>query len=401
MNPFDFDLNKKDLIRRIKAGSSLRLLLFVLTAILLLGQGFAIAANTPADKAPFSECKESPCIPSVLIYSDRDDGDTKVLIVDKRKQTAFLWVKNSQWQKAAQWTCSTGKLSGRKQIEGDMRTPEGIYFVLRKVPGRFLSETYGTRALPLDYPNWSDRIAKRGGSAIWLHGTNKPLKPLDSNGCIVFKNKSIDELSHWILPKRTPVILVDELHWQSQGKAKAKARTVLPIINRWQQALLGGSYQRLKQWYAPKAAPSMDWWNRWCHLRNKNQVEQGSFHGLIKNRLVLDYHDQLIVIFDHYLQYGETEFWSGRVRMYLDTTAYRAHILRTEYLNPQQAEITADKNDPLFHAWERMAKLQFTSTLQKPGGARSPAAKAKSEAEVGYRESETKNTDGRSPRPGF
>ncbi len=339
----------------------------VLAVIFLSGRALTAHGDTAVERNPSFRCPEPSCIPSVLIHSDDDNGRNTILIVDKQRQTAALWTRDSQWRRAGQWPCSTGKKSGRKEIEGDLKTPEGIYFVTRQVSGRYLSETYGTRALPLNYPNWPDRMAGRGGTAIWLHGTNKPLKPQDSNGCIVFSNKSINQLSRWIEPRRTPVILVDTQDWHAQEAAESKARTILPIITRWKRALLGGSYQRLKQWYAPGAAPSMAWWHRWCRLRNKNALARGTYRSLIQNRLAIQYHDQIVVLFDHYLERGQKVFWCGRIKMYLSVAAHRVRILKSTYLDHNGREQATIENDPLFHAWKRMAVVEYSSLKAKKG----------------------------------
>jgi hypothetical protein len=203
-------------------------------------------------------------------------------------------------------------------------------------------------------------MASRGGSAIWLHGTNKALKPLDSNGCIVFKNRSIEAVARWIEPRRTPVILVDALDWHPQRSAEAKARSILPIVSRWRHALMGGSYQRLKQWFAPAAAPSMAWWHSWCRLRNKSALGRGTYDSLIKNRLVVQHDNQIIVLFDHYLQRGPKAFWCGRIRMYVSVAAHRVRILKTTYLDQKQDEQDVSGPDPLFAAWKRMAAVAYS-----------------------------------------
>lgn len=346
---------------------SLRFFLPMLAGTFLLGRALTVHGDASPERTQPFRCKEPPCIPSVLIHSDDEGGRNTILIVDKQRQTASLWTRDNQWQRVGQWPCSTGKRPGRKEIEGDLKTPEGIYFVTRQVPGRYLSGTYGSRALPLDYPNWQDRITSRGGSAIWLHGTNKPLKPLDSNGCIVFKNKSINELSRRIEPRRTPVILVDAQDWQAQGAAESKARTILPIITRWKQALLGGSYQRLKQWYVPGAAPSMAWWHRWCRLRNNSALARGTYHSLIKNRLAIQYHDQIMVLFDHYLKRGQKVFWCGRIKMYLRVAAHRVRILKSTYLDHNGKEDATIADDPLFHAWKRMSVMEYGGLTTQKG----------------------------------
>ena len=353
---------------------TLRFFLPILAATFLLGRALTVFGGTAAERTQPFRCNEPPCIPSVLIHSDDAGGRNSILIVDKQGQTASLWSWDNQWRTLGQWPCSTGKRPGRKEIEGDLKTPEGIYFVTQQVPGRYLSETYGTRALPLDYPNWPDRMAGRGGTSIWLHGTNKSLKPKDSNGCVVFKNKSINQLSRWIEPRRTPVILVDTQDWYAQKAAESKARTILPIITRWKRALLGGSYQRLKQWYVPGAEPSMAWWHRWCRIRNKSALARGTYRSLIQNRLAIQYHDQIVVMFDHYLKRGRKAFWCGRIKMYLSVAAHRVRILKCIYLDHNGKERATIDDDPLFHAWERMAVVEYSSLKTRKGNGALPGA---------------------------
>ena len=273
----------------------------------------------------------------------------------------------------ARWPCSTGKSLGRKQVEGDQKTPEGIYFVTREVSGRFLSKTYGTRALPLDYPNWSDRRNHRSGSAIWLHGTNKRLEPLDSNGCIVFENRVIDALSRRIKVRSTPVILVDRLRWQSQRGAVLKSREILPILYRWQQALMGGSYSKFKRWYTPSAAPTMAWWHRWCRLRNQSVPEPGAYHSVVANEMVLQYKNSLIIVFDHYLRHGKKKIWCGRRKMYLKHEGHRVRIAGEEYIEDALGQKSTTTDDPLFYTWRQITSFEYS--LMAPAGKDCPTIK--------------------------
>jgi murein L,D-transpeptidase YafK len=133
-------------------------------------------------------------------------------------------------------TCITGKRPGDKLEEGDMRTPEGIYFPLywnSKVPAR-----YGIGAFPLNYPNLIDRkILHRNGHGIWIHGTDDPNRPSHStNGCVAMKNDYLKELKKYIKPKRTPVIIVSELSLEPKEKYLSEKESLLSFILRWKKA---------------------------------------------------------------------------------------------------------------------------------------------------------------------
>jgi murein L,D-transpeptidase YafK len=101
---------------------------------------------------------------------------------------------------------------GHKQREGDFRTPEGEYRLVRRNPQSdyFLS-------IQISYPNDHDvararRIGVSPGGAIMIHGLpNAPRKPLDyyvsndwTDGCIAVTNSEMVEI--WLMtPPDTPI----------------------------------------------------------------------------------------------------------------------------------------------------------------------------------------------------
>ena len=109
----------------------------------------------------------------------------------------------------------------------------GVYFFIKKFNKRDLTPIYGTRAFPMDYPNVLDQHAGRSGNAIWLHGTNKPIKPRDSNGCIVLANPHIDALDPYITLNRTPIIVVDTLSYSSVDTLTSTKNAVIQFLLSW------------------------------------------------------------------------------------------------------------------------------------------------------------------------
>lgn len=109
---------------------------------------------------------------------------------------------------------TTGKRRGNKQVEKDLKTPEGIYFLTEFLEDIDLPPKYGLRAIVLDYPNPIDKFQGKTGSGIWIHGTNDPprlAKPYDSRGCVVMLNDDMLVLADLVTLNSTPVIIVKEL----------------------------------------------------------------------------------------------------------------------------------------------------------------------------------------------
>ena len=87
---------------------------------------------------------------------------------------------------------SIGKNGARKEVEGDRRTPLGVYKITQRLPGAGLPDRYGPVAFPVNYPNALDKLRGKTGSGIWLHGMpskNYSRPPLDSDGCVALTNK--------------------------------------------------------------------------------------------------------------------------------------------------------------------------------------------------------------------
>ena len=300
-------------------------------------------------------------IPDVLVYADlgRDEAghtDVAAVVVDKSRQELMAFSYDGKWRFVHAWPCSTGKKRGAKQREGDQKTPEGIYFVTRNVPGRFLSETYGSRALPLDYPNLADRRKHRTGSAIWLHGTNKKLEPRDSNGCVVMRNKDIDRLARMIEVRKTPVIIVDRVKWRDAAVLKEKAQAILDTVDQWHDALGCGSYNQFESWYDKEAAPGMGWWKQWRLRRNHAAMDNGDIRSRMSGRKVFGNTDGYVVLFDHYMNAGRQSVFVGKRLLFMQVRENRVHIIGDTYQWPSGGHHRLSETDPLFTALKKLRK---------------------------------------------
>ena len=117
------------------------------------------------------------------------------ILVEKSERKMYLVSGNKV---AASYDIDLGKEPvGHKQFEGDLKTPEGTYYVDRKNPR---SQFY--LSLGISYPNPQDRAfakarGKSAGGDIFIHGES----PTDEDevtdwtaGCIAVSNEEIKEI---------------------------------------------------------------------------------------------------------------------------------------------------------------------------------------------------------------
>lgn len=159
--------------------------------------------------------------PNLLM--ELDSKQQYAVVVDVSKSRLFLYAKqdDGRMRYMADYYITIGKNGFGKQVQGDKRTPLGVYFAASKI-NQPLPDLYGDGAYPLNYPNEYDRHLNKNGSGIWLHGTptdtySRP--PRASDGCVVLSNPDIKAL-HPILNKgNTPVIIANNFDWLKANEA--------------------------------------------------------------------------------------------------------------------------------------------------------------------------------------
>jgi hypothetical protein len=133
-----------------------------------------------------------------------------LILIEKNLQRLRVLEFSNELRVVAEYPCATGEKLGIKEIRGDSKTPEGIYFITQIFRDNKIT-IFGDRAFHLDYPNFFDREAGRNGDGIFIHGTNKTLQPNSTNGCITLTNYHLDDLERYINQLATPVVIVPEL----------------------------------------------------------------------------------------------------------------------------------------------------------------------------------------------
>lgn len=137
---------------------------------------------------------------------------TNILTCNKEKSTLNLYSLNdNSFKLRKEYSAFTGKLKGDKKKEGDLKTPIGIYNIVKRLSKETkLNEFYGPLALVTSYPNTYDTYRGKSGSGIWIHGL--PINQERDNftrGCIAINNPNIECLNNNIDIKKTLLIIND------------------------------------------------------------------------------------------------------------------------------------------------------------------------------------------------
>ena len=135
-----------------------------------------------------------------------------------------------------------GKNGIGKQIEGDRKTPVGVYRITSFIPDAELPPRYGPGALPIDYPNSIDRMTQRTGYGIWLHGTEPGYVnrgPYASDGCVTLSNHECEHLRE-ITGNATdiPVILDHAPVWLTRKDLPKRRANAIAAVQQWHSSWL-------------------------------------------------------------------------------------------------------------------------------------------------------------------
>lgn len=159
------------------------------------------------------------------------------LLADTSRARLYLFENiDGEPRLKADFYMTIGKNGTDKRVEGDKRTPMGVYQITEQLPRAGLADLYGDGAYPLNYPNEWDQMQKRGGYGIWLHGVpsntySRP--PRSSDGCVVVANPDLKELSRWIKVGSTPVIITDRTDWVTREEWKKSREEHMARLFAW------------------------------------------------------------------------------------------------------------------------------------------------------------------------
>lgn len=230
---------------------------------------FGALSDAPADKVAdlraeaivrlkaYRERPEDKFVPRYLLQMPPDQRFA--VVVDTQRSRLYLYANDhdngGRPRFVADYYVTQGKLGADKYVEGDKKTPIGVYHVTANLPRQKLADLYGNGAFPINYPNEWDRRQGRGGSGIWLHGTPSDTfarPPRASDGCVVLTNQDLDTVAKNLQVGLTPVIISPSVEWLSLDDWTKERDELNATIDTWRRDWESRDTERYLTHYSPR-----------------------------------------------------------------------------------------------------------------------------------------------------
>ncbi len=170
-----------------------------------------------------------------------------VLLAQKEaKELALYKVENNDYSLLLRHSVIVGEKEGDKQIEGDLKTPTGVYELTKKLTQ--VDDFYGPLALVTNYPNTFDKTMNKNGHGIWIHGM-----PLNEDreeytkGCIALDNPKLVELDKKIDIEDSFLLISDN---SFKKASKKDISLILSSIFKWRDAWKKSNINKYLQFYS-------------------------------------------------------------------------------------------------------------------------------------------------------
>ncbi len=162
------------------------------------------------------------------------------IAVDASRARLYLFENTPQGLRLiADYYASAGKLGFDKSIEGDLKTPLGIYYITNTLDPNSLEDLYGAGALPLNYPNPYDIRRGKTGSGIWLHGMPRAQfarSPKATEGCVAISNPELEDVLRRVEIRTTPVVILPKIDWINPAQSNADVAAFDRTFTQWLSA---------------------------------------------------------------------------------------------------------------------------------------------------------------------
>lgn len=177
-----------------------------------------------------------------------------VIAVDASRSRLYLFENTPSGPRLLRdYYVSVGKAGVSKAIEGDQRTPLGVYYVTGLLNRKTLGDFYGSGALPINYPNMLDLRRSKSGRGIWLHGTPSSQfarAPQATDGCLVISNPDLHHLSSTVEVQTTPIVVASKLTWVSPASLEPVKGNFETVLQEWRTAKSRGDWAQVQGFYA-------------------------------------------------------------------------------------------------------------------------------------------------------
>ena len=302
----------------------------------LVGGDYGFAAPTKFDGTPKSFVSLGVNAPAFGI------------VVEKlhHRLSLFRLREDGKYEVLKTYRAITGKDIEDKKTVGDLRTPEGIYFVTGRIDDKALPAKYGRAAFTLDYPNIFDQRQRKSGYGIWIHATDDPkrlLNPFDTEGCVVVSNEDLLQLEQFLGPFEVPVVITKEMVKVDEKDIETPRAKANEMIEAWRASWERSDFESYMGFYSKNfrsLGKGRDGWRR--YKQSISRAREGEIKVAITEPKILAFEDQLLVVFQQdYSSRSHTDY--GRKFLYLQWEGDRYRIIAEKWYKEKKTS-TADRS---------------------------------------------------------
>ncbi|MGZ3841999.1 MAG: L,D-transpeptidase family protein [Bdellovibrio sp.] len=279
----------------------------------------------------------------LLQISETEAFSRYVLLVDKEQRKLSVFERNGQEiKKVEEYPTDIGKNGGNKTKRDDRRTPEGIYFLEKRLSQPEIPfNLYGTMAFTTNYPNLFDQREKKTGSGIWLHAIPDTV-PLTrgSRGCVVVRNEVIKKLGDYIKLRETPILIFDQVAYLSKEEHEQRRQELNTFIEEWRKSWESNDIDKYMSFYDKDfKAPGFNFESWKKHKKNlKSRYEFTKIH--LSQPYIIQHKDQLLIkTLQRYESNMHVDY--GVKTIYALKSADSFKIIREEWTPFNQKDVTA------------------------------------------------------------
>ena len=256
------------------------------------------------------------------------------LIVSKAERKLKVWTLENNIPKLAFTTdVDIGKGSGVKIKRGDMKTPEGVYFLIgEKMPPEIPANIYGDLAFITNYPNYFDRLQGKTGNGIWLHAVPDPV-PLTrgSKGCVVVKNNVIKKLQSYIKLGHTALVILDNENEITERQRLELKKKVRSFVGAWKNAWETQDIEKFLGFYSSKFKGYGMNLNQWAEYKKKIATQNKGAHIEQRDFNILQFNNQFVVLFSQLFESPSFKDEGDKI-LYLGMDGQELKIQSEEFL---------------------------------------------------------------------
>ncbi len=179
---------------------------------------------------------------------------SNILTCNKEKSILNLYIKdsNNTYEFEKEYSAYTGEKKGDKIKEGDLKTPIGIYTIIKKLSRENrLDSFYGPLAFVTSYPNTYDKYRGKNGHGIWIHGLpTEQERDEFTKGCIAINNQNIECLDRRIDIENT--LLIIDSNELPRSTSKEVLSSILSQLYSWRFSWLFDDIDEYLNFYSDK-----------------------------------------------------------------------------------------------------------------------------------------------------